>query len=201
MSILYATASAGKAAGEERGGLELLVAWMTGSFSSARQAAGDEHYRDIRLQMWPIWQDRDDGPWLYVEQAVAGREKEPYRQRIYRLVDHGDGRYESIVFTLPSPRRFVGAWRAENALSELSPDSLALRNGCSIVLRRTEDGTFVGRTHEHDCSSELRGASYATSEVRIDARGMSSWDRGFDAQGHQVWGAEKGGYRFERLEP
>jgi hypothetical protein len=25
---------------------------------------------------------------------------------------------------------------------------------------------------------------------------MVSWDRGFDKEGKQVWGAQKGGYRF-----
>jgi hypothetical protein len=25
-----------------------------------------------------------------------------------------------------------------------------------------------------------------------------SWDRGFDANGNQVWGAEKGGYIFKK---
>jgi hypothetical protein len=25
---------------------------------------------------------------------------------------------------------------------------------------------------------------------------MLSWDRGYNADGKQVWGAEKGGYRF-----
>jgi hypothetical protein len=37
--------------------------------------------------------------------------------------------------------------------------------------------------------------------VVIDANGMTSWDRGFDAAGRQVWGSEAGGYRFERISP
>jgi hypothetical protein len=28
---------------------------------------------------------------------------------------------------------------------------------------------------------------------------MISWDRGFDADGNQVWGAEGGGYVFHRM--
>jgi hypothetical protein len=35
-------------------------------------------------------------------------------------------------------------------------------------------------------------------EVRPD--GLVSWDRGFDADGQQVWGAEKGPYVFTRSE-
>lgn len=49
-----------------------LADWMSGSFSSAAQAAEDSAYYDIRLEMAPIWTDRDDAVWLYVEQAMAG---------------------------------------------------------------------------------------------------------------------------------
>ena len=47
--------------------LEVLLSQMIGSFSSAEQAADDEDYFDIRLEMVPIWPDRQDGYWLYVE--------------------------------------------------------------------------------------------------------------------------------------
>jgi len=68
-------------AGESSTVLEL----MTGSLSSAEQSAADERYFDIRLAMVPIWQNRSDGPWLDVEQAVASNLEKPYRQRVYRL--------------------------------------------------------------------------------------------------------------------
>ena len=75
-----------------RGGdLETLVEWMTGSFSSEAQAAADPDYFDIRLQMVPIWPDRADGAWLYVEQAAASSLDQPYRQRVYRLSAEADG--------------------------------------------------------------------------------------------------------------
>ena len=45
----------------------------------------------------------------------------------------------------------------------------------------------------------LRGATWASSEVVIDSNGMTSWDRGWDDEATQVWGAEKAGYRFDRL--
>ena len=59
---------------------------------------------------------------------------------------------------------------------------------------------FYGATRENDCESSLRGASYATSEVRLFADAMHSWDRGYDADGVQVWGATAGPYEFLRLE-
>ena len=54
------------------------------------------------------------------------------------------------------------------------------------------DGIFRGSTEAGQCPSALRGASYATAEVVVGPEGIDSWDRGYDAAGEQVWGAEKG---------
>jgi hypothetical protein len=77
---IVALASAAGAAQETS--LLVAVAWMTGSFSSAEQAAADTNYFDIRLEIVPIWTTRADGHWLYVEQAAAGYLERPYRQRV-----------------------------------------------------------------------------------------------------------------------
>ena len=80
----------------------------------------------------------------------------------------------------------------------MTPDSLILRSGCEVILYRADDGYFKGGTIDKNCSSDLRGASYATSEVMIDKDKMITWDRGFDESGNQVWGATKGGYIFKK---
>ncbi|MDH3592370.1 MAG: CpcT/CpeT family chromophore lyase, partial [Planctomycetota bacterium] len=67
--------------------LALLTERMTGTFSSREQAVADpDNFRAIRLVMLPIWTQRGDGPWLYVEQAAEDALGRPYRQRVYRLV-------------------------------------------------------------------------------------------------------------------
>lgn len=179
----------------------LLVDWMTGAFSSAAQAAGDPEFLDIRLFMTRIWADRDDGAWLYVEQASASALARPYRQRVYRVTTSDDGSFRSEVFELPGdPLAFAGSWRDPSKFASLDPGTLPAREGCAIVLRRDGDG-FNGSTQGNSCPSSLRGATYATSTVRISSRGMATWDRGFDASGAQVWGATKGAYEFARVDP
>ena len=42
---------------------------MTGTFSTAVQATEDPEFFDLSLHIKPIWTDRTDGRWLYVEQA------------------------------------------------------------------------------------------------------------------------------------
>jgi hypothetical protein len=178
--------------------LETLARWMTGSFSSAAQAAADpDHFREVSLHTTRIWPDRPDGPWLYVEQALADAPDRPYRQRLYRLsTGRQRGTIESAVYELPGePLVFAGAWKHPELLDAVTPDDLSPREGCTVVLRRSA-GAFTGSTVGTGCPSALRGAAYATSQVRITAHRIISWDRGFDANNHQVWGAEHAGYIF-----
>ena len=176
-----------------------LKTWMTGSFTSEEQAEADTNFYNIHLEMVQIWESRSDAIWLYVEQAAAWSLDKPYRQRVYRLIKNEDGSFESAVFLFNNPLRFAGAWKEEYPLKELSPDSLSERNGCAIILQ-PKDQAFIGSTVDNHCSSELRGASYATSQVRIEKNVLTSWDRGFDENGNQVWGAVKGPYIFKKIE-
>lgn len=177
--------------------LETVFSWMSGRFSSEKQAAADSAFFSITLKMRPVWKETRTEKWLYVEQAMAG--KPPYRQRMYRLRLTGDTALESTVFELPGPSRFAGAAEKPEMLSGLTADSLLLRPGCAIVLRPKGDRLFSGSTPGRQCLSSLRGASYATSEVEVGPAGLLSWDRGWDVSGRQVWGAVKGGYRFDKL--
>lgn len=178
--------------------LQKLGTWMTGSFSSQEQAEADSNFYDIRLEMVRIWEDREDAIWLYVEQAAATALDRPYRQRVYRLTRNDDLTFESAVFTFDEPLRFAGAWKDDLPLYQLTPDSLSERSGCAIVLE-SENGAFVGSTVDKNCGSQLRGASYATSRVRIEEKVLTSWDRGFDSNDKQVWGARSGPYVFKKL--
>jgi hypothetical protein len=175
-----------------------LAEWMTGCFSSAAQAATDPEYFEVRLLMLPIWKARHDGPWLYIEQAVASALDQPYRQRVYHLVKE-DGGVRSEVFELPGDALdFAGAWRGVESFAALTPADLTERTGCAVHLRMTQGVNWSGSTLDDHCRSDFRGAAYATSIITLTPDSIESWDRGFDAAGEQVWGAVKGGYVFER---
>ncbi|MCO6435671.1 MAG: chromophore lyase CpcT/CpeT [Phycisphaerae bacterium] len=201
-SILVAgCATTGRGAGAKKDrDLAQLVEWMTGSFSSTAQHESDpDNFYDIRLHMVPIWPARRDATWMYVEQSAAATPDKPYRQRVYRISREADRVLESRVFELPGdPLRFVGAWRERHPLALVSPEQLTPRKGCAILLRRSPNGWFEGSTPGRECTSTLRGASYATSEVTVASWGLRTWDRGFDAAGKQVWGSTAGPYEFRR---
>ncbi|MCU0756932.1 MAG: chromophore lyase CpcT/CpeT [Xanthomonadales bacterium] len=172
---------------------------LAGSYSSQSQSETDKAFFDVRLGMRRIWPERAGEHWLYVEQAMATTLDRPYRQRVYRI-EATDGGAISHVYTLPGdPLRYAGAHRDPVRLAGLTPAELEERRGCAIHLVRHQDGSYAGATRERECPSDLRGASYATSEVVLSAERLDSWDRGYDRDGKQVWGAVTGAYRFDRL--
>lgn len=178
--------------------LQRLKSWMTGSFSSQEQSEVDTNFFHINLEMVQIWEERTDAIWLYVEQAAAWALDKPYRQRVYSLKEKVDGTFESAIFAFNEPLRYAGVWKEVNPLNQLTPDSLIEREGCAIILE-FKKGVFVGSTDGKNCSSQLRGSSYATSDVRIEEMLLTSWDRGYDSTNTQVWGAETGPYIFKKL--
>ena len=189
--------------------LDEVISMMTGSFSSVAQAEADKDFRPIILHMASIWPEKSSSAerWLYVEQAVAQMPGKPYRQRVYRVtpmaytISNGVQRIaiRSEVWELPGdPLRFAGAWQQPEPLADIGPESLAIKEGCEVVLTKGIGGSWHGSTVGVACPSALAGSSYATSIVEIKSDGLHTLDRGYDAKHAQVWGSEKGPYYFMR---
>jgi hypothetical protein len=176
--------------------MEQLTEYMTGTFNSAQQAERDTAYLNVQLKMQRIWEKQNDGVWLYVEQAVASTPDKPYRQRIYKLEEHGTNKYLSRVFELPDPSNYIGAAEKPKRFKALSPEDLEEMEGCAINMIYDErKQKFLGNIVDM-CHNDWNGAYVASSEVEITKNKLISWDRGWDSNGKQVWGAEKGGYEF-----
>lgn len=179
---------------------EKLAAWMCGAFSSTEQAHRDHDFRDLTLHAAFIWSDRRDGPWIYVEQALADASDHPYRQYIYQLSSQDEHTLRAQVFELPEPIAATGAWKNPELLNKIDPSVLLPQPGCMLLFQLQADGSFIGRTEDKGCPSTLRGASYAISELSVSEKQMIVWDRGYNASGVQVWGSVNGGYIFKKSE-
>ena len=177
--------------------LSELYKLMQGSFNSELQSQQDSSYYNISLHMYPIWKDK--GHFLYVEQALNSMQDQPYRQRVYEITRITDSTFSSAVYTLPNEKEWIGKWKNLKSFDQISKSDLILRDGCEVILKRLDKNHYKGSTGENSCNSSLRGASYATSEVEITEGTIISWDRGMDRDGNQVWGAEKGGYIFNKI--
>ena len=105
-----------------------------------------------------------------------------------------------LIYTLPQPARFVGKSGSDVIFTQMTPDSLQRKEGCEVLLHfDPHTQSFYGGTQDRRCPSDRNGASWTTSEVVLQENMMISWDRGWNAEGKQVWGAEKGGYEFVKI--
>ncbi len=175
-----------------------LFSIMKGSYNSEVQAQVDSSYYNISLHMYPIWKDK--GNYLYVEQALNSMQDRPYRQRIYEVTRLSDSTFSSAIYKLPVDSVWIGKWKTPKAFDSISLQDITLKDGCEVILKRVGANHYIGETGVNTCESTLRGASYATSEVEILEDKIISWDRGFDENGQHIWGAEKGGYIFNKLD-
>jgi len=171
---------------------------MQGSFNSETQAKADSTYYNISLHMYPIWEDK--GHYLYVEQALTSMQDKPYRQRLYEVKQLNDSTFASYIYTIPNDSLWIGKWKTPKAFDSITLKDIALKEGCEVILKRMSTNQFIGKTGDTTCVSTMRGASFARSEVEILEDKIISWDRGFDADGNYVWGAEKAGYIFNKLD-
>lgn len=178
--------------------LNQLVQFMQGSFDSYEQAKNDSAYFDVSLEMVKIWKKDKQTRWLYVEQAITKNKEKPYRQRIYGITQIAENEFVITVYLMPEEENYVGAYKkSKKRFKKLSPKQLTEKEGCEITLS-FNGALYTGSTDNRSCPSQLRGAAYATSEVEIYKDQLLSWDRGFDENNEQVWGAEKGAYIFKK---
>lgn len=174
-----------------------LLELMQGSFNSRNQSLTDSNYYDITLHMYPIWGSNKN--FIYVEQSVSSMQEKPYRQRIYEIKRNSDSTFTSVIYKLPNDSLFVGAWRDTSLFRDLKISELTRLDGCEVILKNVGEKHYLGSTDEKSCPSVLYGASYATSEVEILNDKIISWDRGFDIDDNQIWGATNGGYVFNKI--
>ncbi len=176
--------------------------WLAGRFDSSAQSISQPSYFSIQLLGCEVVAEELGDRVLYIEQAQLAATDEPYRQRLYQvesaLDENGEIEVISSVYSLALPSSYVGLC-GDASTTTFTPSNYVLREGCAVHLKWVEDH-FEGGTKGEGCESTLAGASYATSEVYMDAENIRSWDQGFDASGAQVWGAIDGAYEFVRQE-
>jgi hypothetical protein len=173
---------------------------LTGRFDSSAQAARDDRYFEVQLNACDVEAADVGGNVVYVEQAMLTSLDAPYRQRIY-LVEERSEEVVSVVFELDAPEQVVGIcdFNAADRAQAIARRTLSPLSGCEVALTPS-DGGYVGGTREQDCVNSFSGAVYATSDVTLTETQVITWDRGYDAQGRQVWGATAGAYVFDRVE-
>jgi CpeT protein len=200
---MSAAGSAGQSGQAGSGGAtasahEKFYEYLLGRFDSSEQAKTNQAYFPVQMQTCKVDMPALGTHVLYLEQALLSSLGAPYRQRLYVIEAQmpPETHARSRVFEFKDPTTMVG-WCSKANPTSPTVDDVIERDGCQ-VLAELKDGVFVGGTMGKGCSSSLQGASYATSEVSVEMTKITSWDRGFDTNDMQVWGAVAGPYVFDR---
>lgn len=180
-----------------------LLALSVGSFTSLEQASRDDRYGVVEAEVVRIWPGRDDGYWLYQEQAYLGdtpdaidaaAKDKPYLVRVTHSVEIEPGVVRRTPHRLKNQDAALGAWRGDNPLAGMTPDDLE-PVACTLTATRIAENYWTSRSGE--CPNAHRGAAYALSLGVTHKGGYANWDRGFAQNGAHVWGPASGGYIFK----
>lgn len=129
---------------------------------------------------------------LYSEVSRSDEMGFPYRQTLYALYRY-KGKIRLRTYELRWPKEntgvLVGLWAAPSYFPELTLDDVIAT--LDVQLEPTAGG-FAGAT-PYPYPTGTGGAVEMTSKVELSANRMTTADRGLDANGAVVWGAEASG--------
>ncbi|MFM8740132.1 MAG: chromophore lyase CpcT/CpeT [Cytophagales bacterium] len=175
-----------------------FVGLLPGNYSTEAMWKKDSTLAHVQLHIVPIWKDDKDGHWFYLEQAEVKSLQRPYRQAVLHITAN----HQQIVstnLTIQNRLSFAGAWKDAALLTKLSKSNLDFSNPCVIYFTRVKANHFKGGTGGGGCSNQYKGASYFTNQSELTEKGLSSWDRGWNADGQLAWGPATHGYTFDKL--
>ena len=176
--------------------VESVVSHLVGIMDTTAQATTDHSAPKVRMTTCRInLLGKSDAIYLYQEQALVENLNQPYRQRFLAIrLGNTPGTVESQAYKITEPDKLVGICGQGPDLPRLSPLLLG-ESLCSVYLKSKEKG-YVGITQAEGCPTNIRGAVKITNTIFLHQQGMDTWDRGFDAAGNQVWGAQDKPYEF-----
>lgn len=175
--------------------VQAVVEHLVGIMDTSAQAAANPEAPNVRMTTCQVRVPDSEAVFLYQEQALAKSLDRPYRQRFLRIAPSGEGdSVESKAYKPLSAETWIGL--CDRAAEQRTIQLSEMNDGeCSVFLVPI-DKVYVGNTQAGGCATNVRGAVRITNTIFLHAAGMDTWDRGFDANGKQVWGADGQAYQY-----
>lgn len=181
--------------------VEEVVTRLEGVMNTSAQAAKNPQLPNVQMTTCRVHLDLNSQSqpiFLYQEQALIDRLNQPYRQRLLHigLSETGD-RIESRSFRLANPQAWQGLCNKPET-QRLIPKTEVGQAVCTVFLK-PQGSNYIGETPPEGCPANYRGAVKITNQIILNSHGMDTTDKGFDANGNQVWGARNETYQFRRV--
>jgi len=173
---------------------------MTGTWrttSAVASTAGDDVELLLNIHPAPVAGVTDT---LYMETFRADDLVNPARQMIAQLYRHtGAGEIRLRTFEIRTNELsrgvFAGMGLVPRAFPQVAPENLI----ATLDLAFTETGSTLAARTPHRYPTGIGGAVEMTSALEITGGTLRTMDRGYGADGEQVWGPPPGeAYAFER---
>ena len=182
--------------------VDQVAAHLVGVMDTSAQAAANSEAPNVRMTTCKVTVKSENGEqkgldsiFLYQEQALQNKLDLPYRQRFLRISPSDtDTVVESRSFKPPTDADLVGLCNRPAPQRVVSSSDIG-NPICSVFLSPEPD-RYIGKTQASGCPTNYRGAVKITNLIILHSEGMDTTDRGFDAQGNQVWGATDSTYQF-----
>jgi hypothetical protein len=177
-----------------------VVSHLVGVMDTSAQASANPKAPSVRMTTCRVQiidnpTEAISSAYLYQEQALTDNLDKPYRQRLLQIKPStGDRTVESKSFKPQNPESLIGLCNKPETQRVIQFSNLG-ESVCSVFLKPTDKG-YLGETPSQGCPANIRGAVKITNTILLHSEGMDTWDRGYDAQGNQVWGAENQSYQY-----
>ncbi len=180
---------------------EEIAAFLSGKMDTSAQAIANPKAPNVQMTTCRIGllsPADSESIFLYQEQAMSTSLDKPYRQRFLQISPSPLSQsVRSRSFKPANPTRWVGLCNVTPSLERTVNLSDLGIPVCNVFLKQV--GTsYRGNTPIDGCPANVRGAVRITNHIELTPNRMNIWDRGFDAQGKQVWGAKNESYQFRR---
>lgn len=188
---------------------EEIAALLTGKMDTSAQAITNPKAPNVQMTTCRIEllnPADSQSIFLYQEQAMSTSLDKPYRQRFLQISPSPLSQsVRSRSFKPIDPTRWSGLCDSRSdhftnraASSQQSVNLSDLGTPVCNVFLKQVGTSYMGNTPIDGCPANVRGAVRITNHIELTPASMNTWDRGFDAQGKQVWGAKTESYQFRR---
>ncbi|MDY6785163.1 MAG: chromophore lyase CpcT/CpeT [Cyanobacteriota bacterium] len=176
-----------------------VVEHLIGVMDTSAQAETQPDAPNARMTTCQIRVSDSEEVFLYQEQALSESLERPYRQRFLRIAPSSDrDTVESRSYKPLNSERWKG-------LCDRAPEERTAQLGdmedakCSVFLMPANE-MYIGNTQAGGCETNVRGAVRITNTILLHSAGMDTWDRGLDASGNRVWGADGQAYQYRWIQ-
>jgi hypothetical protein len=180
--------------------VESVVSHLVGVMDTSAQATANPKAPSVRMttcevQIADNTTQTSSSVYLYQEQALTNNLEQPYRQRFLQIRPSADRKtVESQSFKPQNSETLIGLCNKPEQNRVVEQQAIG-ESVCSVFLKPTQTG-YVGETPPEGCPANVRGAVRITNKIILHLQGMDTWDRGYDTQGNQVWGAQNESYQY-----